>query len=91
MSASPLSQWHKLELQCTLAAVSASEAVVLASEFAAARAQIARLQCVLCKKTLENEIFEEAVGQVDPEGYTLVLGMRRWELKAFAYLQSQTI
>jgi transposase len=42
-------------------AVSAGEAVVPASELAAARAEIAKLQRVLGKKTLENEILKEAV------------------------------
>jgi hypothetical protein len=51
--------------------VSAGEALVLASELAAALAQIAKLQCVLCKKTLENEIFKEAMGQKDLEGLHL--------------------
>lgn len=44
-----------------LTAVSAGEAVVPASELAAARAEIAKLQRVLGKKTLENEILKEAV------------------------------
>ena len=42
-------------------AVGAGEAVVPASELAAARAEIAKLQRVLGKKTLENEILKEAV------------------------------
>ena len=42
-------------------AVSAGESVVPASELAAARAEIAKLQRVLGKKTLENEILKEAV------------------------------
>ncbi len=41
--------------------MSAGEAVVPASELAAARAEIAKLQRVLGKKTLENEILKEAV------------------------------
>jgi len=44
-----------------LPAVSGGEAVVPASELAAARAEIAKLQRVLGKKTLENEILKEAV------------------------------
>ena len=39
----------------------AGEAVVAASELAAARAEIAKLQRVLGKKILENEILKEAV------------------------------
>ena len=59
--ASLLFQWRKLERQGALTAVSAGEAVVPASELAAARAEIAKLQRVLGKKTLENEILKEAV------------------------------
>ena len=61
VSASLLFQWRKLERQGALAAVSAGEAVVPASELAAARAEIAKLQRILGKKTLENEILREAV------------------------------
>jgi transposase-like protein len=60
VAASLLFQWRKLERQGALA-VSAGEAVVPASELAAARAEIAKLQRVLGKKTLENEILKEAV------------------------------
>lgn len=61
VSASQLFQWRKLERQGALTAVSAGEAVVPASELAAARAEIVKLQRVLGKKTLENEILKEAV------------------------------
>ena len=61
VAASLLFQWRKLERQGALTAVSAGEAVVPASELAAARAEIAKLQRVLGKKTLENEILREAV------------------------------
>jgi transposase-like protein len=61
VSAGPLFQWRKLERQGALTAVSAGEAVVPASELAAARAEIGKLQRVLGKKTLENEILKEAV------------------------------
>ena len=61
VSANLLFQWRKLERQGALAAVSAGEAVVPASELAAARAEIAKLQRILGKKTLENEILREAV------------------------------
>ena len=57
VAASLLFQWRKLERQGALMAVSAGEAVVPASELAAARAEIAKLQRVLGKKTLENEIL----------------------------------
>ena len=60
-AASLLFQWRKLKRQGALTAVSAGEAVVPASELAAARAEIAKLQRVLDKKTLENEILKEAV------------------------------
>ena len=61
VAASLLFQWRKLERQGALTAVSAGEVVVPASELAAARAEIAKLQRVLGKKTLENEILKEAV------------------------------
>ena len=61
VAASLLFQWRKLERQGALMAVSAGEAVVPASELAAERAEIAKLQRVLGKKTLENEILKEAV------------------------------
>lgn len=61
VAASLLFQWRKLDRQGALTAVSAGEAVVPASELAAARAEIAKLQRVLGKKTLENEILKEAV------------------------------
>lgn len=61
VSASLLFQWRKLERQGALTAVQAGEAVVPASELAAARAEIAKLQRVLGKKTLKNEILKEAV------------------------------
>jgi transposase len=61
VTASLLFQWRKLDRQGALTAVSTGEAVVPASELAAARAEIAKLQRVLGKKTLENEILKEAV------------------------------
>lgn len=61
VSASLLFQWRKLEREGALIAVSAGESVVPASELAAARAEIAKLQRILGKKTLENEILKEAV------------------------------
>jgi len=60
-AASLLFQWRKLECEGALVAVSAGESVVPASELAAARAEIAKLQRILGKKTLENEILKEAV------------------------------
>ena len=59
--ASLLFQWRRLEREGALVAVSAGESVVPASELAAARAEIAKLQRILGKKTLENEILKEAV------------------------------
>ena len=61
VSASLLFQWRKLEREGALTAVSAGESGVPASELAAARAEIAKLQRILGKKTLENEILKEAV------------------------------
>lgn len=61
VSAGLMFQWRKLERQGALKAVSAGESVVPTSELAAARAEIAKLQRVLGKKTLENEILREAV------------------------------
>lgn len=61
VNASLLFLWRKLERQGALTAVSAGEAVVPASELAAARAEIQRLQRVLGKKTMEAEILKEAV------------------------------
>ena len=50
VSAGLLFQWRKLERQGALTAVSAGEAVIPASELAAARAEIAKLQRVLGRK-----------------------------------------
>ncbi len=61
VAASLLFQWRKLDRQGALTAVAAGETVVAASELTAARAEIAKLQRVLGKKTLENEILKEAV------------------------------
>jgi hypothetical protein len=54
-------QRRRLERQGALTAVFSGEASVPASELAAARAEIAKLQRILGKKTLENEILKEAV------------------------------
>ncbi len=59
VAASLLFQWRRLEREGALVAVSAGESVVPASELAAARAEIAKLQRILGKKTLE--ILKEAV------------------------------
>ena len=61
VAASLLFTWRRLDREGALVAVSAGEAVVPASELAAARAEIAKLHRVLGKKTLENEILKEAV------------------------------
>lgn len=61
ISASQLFNWRKLERDGALTAVQAGESVVPASELAAARAQIAQLQRMLGKKTMEAEILKEAV------------------------------
>lgn len=61
ISASQLFNWRKLDREGALVAVNAGESVVPASERAAARAQIAQLQRMLGKKTMEAEILKEAV------------------------------
>ena len=61
VSASLLFTWRRLDREGALVAVSVGEAVVPASERAAARAEIAKRERVLGKKTLENEILKEAV------------------------------
>ena len=61
VGASQLFNWRKLEREGALTVVTAGESVVPASELAAARAQIAQLQRMLGKKTMEAEILKEAV------------------------------
>lgn len=61
ISASQLFNWRKLEREGALVAAHSGESVVPASELAAARAQIAQLQRMLGKKTMEAEILREAV------------------------------
>jgi transposase len=61
VGASQLFNWRKLDREGALTAVGAGESVVPASELANARAQIAQLQRLLGKKTMENEILKEAV------------------------------
>ena len=61
ISASQLFSWRKLERDGALVAVHSGESVVPASELAAARAQIAQLQRMLGKKTMEAEILREAI------------------------------
>lgn len=61
VAASLLFNWRKLDREGALTAVSAGESVVPASELASARAQIAQLQRMLGKKTMEAEILKEAV------------------------------
>lgn len=61
VAASLLFNWRKLDREGALTAVSAGESVVPASELASTRAQIAQLQRMLGKKTMEAEILKEAV------------------------------
>jgi transposase len=61
VAASQLFNWRKLDREGALIAVASGESVVPASELANARAQIAQLQRLLGKKTMENEILKEAV------------------------------
>lgn len=70
ISAGLLFQWRRLERQGALRAVSCGEAVVPASELAGARAEIAKLQRILGKKTLENEILKEAVAHAREKKWT---------------------
>ena len=67
VAASLLFQWRRLEREGALVAVSAGESVVPASELAAARAEIAKLQRILGKKTLENEIRRDALDLAQPK------------------------
>lgn len=53
-SASLLFTWRRLEREGALVTVGAGETIVPPSELAAARAEIAKLQRVLGKKTLET-------------------------------------
>jgi transposase-like protein len=80
VAASLLFQWRKLERQGALMAVSAGEAVVPASELAAARAEIAKLQRVLGKglpgepvREMLIEAVEKRFGAVEavPAGHLL--------------------
>ena len=61
VGASQLFNWRKLEREGALTAVTTVESVVPRSELAAARAQIAQLQRMLGKKTMEAEILRQAV------------------------------
>lgn len=61
VAASLLFTWRWLEREGALVAVAAGETVAPALELAAAHAEIAKLQRVLRKETLENEILKEAV------------------------------
>lgn len=56
-----LFHWRKLYQQGSLASLAAGEAVVPASELAAAVRKIRELERLLGRKTLENEILKEAV------------------------------
>ncbi|WIF80235.1 IS3 family transposase [Escherichia coli] len=61
VAASQLFLWRKQYQEGSLTAVAAGEQVVPASELAAAMKQIKELQRLLGKKTMENELFKEAV------------------------------
>src|SRR4051794_39428510 len=56
-----LFRWRKLASQGALTATSAQEEVVAASEYRALQNQIRELQRLLGKKTLEAEVFKEAL------------------------------
>ncbi|ENK6269695.1 IS3 family transposase, partial [Klebsiella variicola] len=61
VAASQLFLWRKQYQEGSLTAVAAGEQVVPASELAAAMKQIKELQRLLGKKTMENELLNEAV------------------------------
>ncbi|WP_407226788.1 IS3 family transposase [Escherichia coli] len=61
VAASQLFLWRKQYQEGSLTAVAAGEQVVPASELAAAMKQIKKLQRLLGKKTMENELLKEAV------------------------------
>ena len=61
ITAAQLFQWRKAYLQGSLMAVGANETVVPASELQEAMRRIKQLEGALGRKTLENEILEEAV------------------------------
>ncbi|EFK8352056.1 IS3 family transposase [Escherichia coli] len=61
VAASQLFLWRKQYQEGSLTAVAAGEQVVPASELAAAMKQIKKLQRLLGKKTMENELIKEAV------------------------------
>jgi transposase len=61
VAASQLFNWRKLDREGALIAEASGESVVPASELVNVRAQIAQLQRLLGKKTMDNEILKEAV------------------------------
>jgi transposase len=61
VNANQVFAWRKLYQDGSLSAVSAGEQVVPASDLAEAMKQIRELQRLLGKKTMEVEIFREAV------------------------------
>ena len=65
-----LFRWRRLYAEGALSAVGAGEEVVPASEYRALQSQVRelqRLQRLLGKKTLENEILREALDLVQPK------------------------
>jgi len=63
VGASQLFTWRRLMSQGALTAATAGEEVVPASDYRALEAQVAELQRLLGKKTMENEILREAVSR----------------------------
>lgn len=61
VDANQIFAWRKQYQEGSLTALMAGEDVVPASEPAAAVKQIKELQCLLGKKTMENELLKEAV------------------------------
>ena len=61
IAANQLFTWRRLMAQDALIVAGAGEAVVLASHCCALRSQVCKLQRLLGKKTMKNEVLREAV------------------------------
>jgi transposase len=62
-----LFRWRRLYAEGALSAVGAGEEVVAASEYRALHHQVRKLQRLLGKKTLENEILRDALALAQPK------------------------
>jgi transposase len=63
IASNQLFTWRRLMAQGALAAATAGEEVVPASDYRALEAQVRELQRLLGKKTMENELLREAVSR----------------------------